>query len=79
MRENYAIEVGVATVCELIEILQSLPEKCRNWPVYCCGTDTFICINEEEHNIVIDMEDIFEEIENLEDFIDVKRKAFPWE
>ena len=78
MRENYAIEVGIATVCELIEILQSLPERCRNWPVCCCGTDTFLCVNEEEHNIVIDMEDIFEEIEDLDDLIEVQRRVFPW-
>lgn len=79
MRENYTIEVGVVTVCELIEILQSLPPKCRNWPIYCCGTDAFLCVSEEEHHIVIDMEDIFEEIEDLDDLIDVKRKAFPWD
>ena len=57
MREHYAIEVGVVTVSELVEILQSLPEKCKNWPVYCCGTDAFLCVNEKERNIVIDMED----------------------
>ena len=79
MSENYAIEVGVVTVCELIETLQSLPERCRNWSAYCCGTDVFLCVNEEEHNIVIDMEDIFEEIEVFDDLIDVKRKAFPWD
>lgn len=76
MRENCTIEVGVATVSELIEILQSLPERCRNWPVYCCGTDIFLCVNEEEHHIVIDVEDLFEEIDDL---IEVKRKVFPWD
>lgn len=79
MRENYAIEVGVVTVAELIKILQSLPKRYRNWPVYCCGTDTFLCVNEEEHHIVIDMEDIFEKIEDFDDLIDAKRKAFPWD
>ena len=79
MRENYAIEVGVVTVCELIEILQSLPKKCRNWPVYCCGTDVFLCVNVEEGHVVVDMDDIFEEMEDLDDLIEVKRKAFPWE
>ena len=74
MKKNYSIEVGVVTVTELIEILQSLPKRYRNWPVYCCGTDTFLCVSEEEHHIVIDMEDLFEEIEELDE---VKKKAFP--
>ena len=79
MSGNYAIEVGVVTVSELIETLQSLPKRCRNWPVSCCGTDVFLCVNEEEHHVVIDMEDLFEEIEDMDDLIEVKRKAFPWE
>ena len=79
MSENYAIEVGVVTVSELIETLQSLPERCRNWPVYCGGTDVFLCIDEEEHHVVIDMDDIFEEYEDIDDLIEVKRKAFPWD
>ena len=79
MRKNYAIEVGIATVSELIEILQSLPKRCRNWPVCCCGTDIFLCVNEEEHHIVIDTEDLFEELEDIEDLIEVKKRVLPWE
>lgn len=79
MRKNYAIEVGVATVSELIEILQSLPQRCRKWPVCCCGTDMFLRVSEEEHHIVIDTEDLFEELEDIEDLIEPRRKAFPWE
>lgn len=79
MREHYAIDVGVVTVSELVEILQSLPEKCKNWPVYCCGTDAFLCVNEKERNIVIDMEDIFEEIEDIDDLLEVRKRVFPWD
>ena len=46
-------------------------KRYRDWPIYCCGTDTFICGNEEEQLIVIDMKDLFEEIDDdewLEDF-----------
>lgn len=79
MSENYTIEVGVATVSELIETLQSLPERCRNWPVCCCGTDLLLCVNEEECHVVIDMDDIFEECEDIDDLIEVKKRAFPWD
>lgn len=78
MKKNYSIELGVVTVSELIEILQSLPERCRNWPVYCSGTDMFLCVSEEEHHIVFDMEDLFEEYDDLEEFIGTKR-TFPWD
>ena len=72
MRTNDAIEVGVVTVSELIEILQSLPKRYRDWPICCCGTDMFVCVNEEQQVIVIDMEDLFEEFDDdewLEDFM----------
>ena len=79
MRENYTIELGVVTVTELIEILQSLPKRCMNWLVYCCGTDMFICVNEEKCHVIIDMEDNFDDIEDFDDLIEAKRKAFPWD
>lgn len=66
-RDNYSIEVGVVTVSELVEILQSLPKRYGNWPIYCCGTDAYLCVNEEERNIVIDMEDLFEEFEEFDE------------
>ena len=79
MNKNYAIELGVVTVAELIETLQALPERCMNWPVCCCGTDMFLCINEEERHLVVDTEDLFEEYEDVSDLIEVKKRVFPWE
>lgn len=77
MKENYSIDVGVVTVSEMIELLQSLLPKCRDWPIYCCGSgDCYLCINEDEECVIIDMEDLFEEIEELDE---VKKKTFPWD
>jgi len=35
-----------------------------------------LCINEDEECVIIDMEDLFEEIEMLDE---VKKKTFPWD
>ena len=38
----------------------------------------FLCIREEGHHIVLDMEDLFEEYDDLEEFIGT-RKTFLWD
>lgn len=77
MKKSYSLDIGILTVSEMVAMLQSLSPKYKDWPIYCCGSDEcYLCINEEEQYIVIDMEDLFEEIEELDE---VKKKAFPWD
>ena len=77
MKKNYALDLGILTVSEMIEMLQSLSPKYLDWPIYCCGSDEcYLCISENEECIIIDMEDLFEEIEELDE---VKKKKFPWD
>ena len=64
MRKNHSYDNGVMTVSEMVEFLQSLPKRYGDWPIYCCGSDEcFWCFDEQEHYIIIDMEDLFEEDE----------------
>lgn len=75
-KKNYSIDVGVLTVSEIIEMLQSLSSKHQDWPVYCCGSsDCYLCINEDEEYVVIDEEDLYEEIEELDE---AEGKTVPW-
>lgn len=68
MGKNYSIDVGFLTVSELIALLQSISEKCDDWPVYCCGSgEFFLCVNEQEECVVIDEEDVFDELDEDED------------
>ena len=70
MEKNHSYELGVLSVAELIDFLQSLPDQYRNWPIYFCGSDEFfLCGNEEDRYIVADMEDLFEEFDD-EEWID---------
>ena len=74
MEKNHSYELGVLSVAELIDFLQSLPNRYRDWLIYFCGSDEFfLCVNEEEGYIVVDMEDLFdefseEELECLKDY-----------
>lgn len=60
MSENYSVELGISTVSEWIEVLQSVLEEHGDWPIYMNGSDEcFFCINVEEKHIIMDMEDLF--------------------
>lgn len=68
MKKNHSLDVGILTVTEMVELLQSLQGKYGDWPIYCCGSDECsLCINEEEQYIILDMEDLFEEFDELDD------------
>ena len=67
MEKNYSYDIGIMTVSEMIEFLESLPDTYGDWPIYCCGSDEcYLRINEEEHYIVLDMEDLLEEFDDDE-------------
>ena len=60
MQENYSVELGIATVSEMIEILQSILEQHGDWPVYMNGSDEcFLCVNVEEEHLIMDNDDLF--------------------
>ncbi len=73
MEKNHSYDVGIMTVSEMIDFLQSLPKRYGDWPIYCCGSDEcYLCINEDEQYIVLDEENLFEEFDNdewLDDFM----------
>lgn len=71
MKKNHSYDVGVMTVSEMITFLQSLPKRYGDWPICCCGSDEcFLCFDEQEQCIIMDMEELFEEFdeENCADF-----------
>lgn len=72
MKRNYSHDLGIMTVSEMVDFLKSLQETYGDWPIYCCGSDEcYLCINEDEQYIVLDMEDLFEEFDDDEWLDDV--------
>lgn len=67
MKENYSLELGIPTVSELIETLQSLQNRHGDWPVYLCGSDEFfICVDEQNACLLCDMEDLFDDFDDVD-------------
>lgn len=67
MKKNKSIEIGVLSVKEAIELLQSLPDKYSDWLIYCCGSDeAYLNINEVEGYIVFDEEELYWEDEDMD-------------
>ena len=61
MRKNHSHDTGIMTVSKMVEFLQSLSKRYSDWPICCCGSDTFyLCVDEENRCIIVDEEDIFE-------------------
>lgn len=67
MKENYSLELGIPTVSELIETLQSLQNRHGDWPVYLCGSDEFfVCMDVQNEYVVFDMEDLFDDFDDVD-------------
>lgn len=66
-RKNRSVEIGILTVNEAIEMLQLLPDRYGDWPIYCCGSDeAYLNINEAEECIIVDDEELFWEDEDMD-------------